>query len=184
MKRLLMDVDGVVADFKGAVLDAIEKVTGRRYERSQVTEWSIEKSLGLDRDVWKVVVDEHICAPGFARELKAYEGAVEAVRQLAESFDLYFVTADFRSSPTWVYDRNRWLGRKFGSEQGQKVVHTSCKHLVAGDFLVDDKTSTIVEWQEAHPSSTAILWHQSYNIDDDWNPRVRSWPLLADILAP
>lgn len=180
--RILLDVDGVIADFTGGVLSDIEHILGRYYEPHQVTRWSIKEALGLsDRD-WKRIVDESICREGFAYFLDPYPGAVAAVNQLADAHDVYFVTSPFYSGETWMHDRTEWLCKHFGQTQGRKVVHTSHKHLVDGDFLVDDKPETVWEWARVHVGRVGVLWDRPYNRRSGLTLRTNDWDRLREII--
>mgnify|MGYP001416567618 CR=1 FL=1 len=44
-KILLLDTDGVCANFIQAYLDAVEEATGRHYVSAQVTQWDIAKAI-------------------------------------------------------------------------------------------------------------------------------------------
>lgn len=161
-KRLLCDVDGVIADFSGFYLKLVERVCGCVYAREQVTQWSMKDSLGLP-DWVEEDVNRLIHEPGSGRTIEAFPGAVEAVRALSAAYDLYFVTSPFSSAPTWVHDREQWLDDRFGRELARKVVHTDRKYLVAGDAIVDDKPSHVEEWSAAHPTGVAVLWSTPAN---------------------
>lgn len=173
--EILVDVDGVCADFLGPVLDTIYEVSGTRYSREDVNGWNIEECLNLDRDDWAETVKE-IQSPGFARKLQPLPHAIESVKKLAQQHEVYFVTADWRGSPTWVYDRNHWLTDHFGA-LGKRTVHTSQKHLISGNVLIEDKPGNIHGWavrQKGH----AILFDAPYNRNEQdrfYFTRVKSW---------
>lgn len=145
---ILFDVDGVLADFTGRVLDVVHEETGRAHTPDDHTKWSFREALGLPARHWRAVA-RRIGEPGFACSLRPYPGAVELVKRVAEQHEVFFVTADWRSSPTWVHDRNAWLERHFGRTLGSRVVHTSHKVLVDGDVLVEDKVETVEAWERA-----------------------------------
>jgi 5'(3')-deoxyribonucleotidase len=179
--RVLLDVDGVIADFTGKVLSEIERILGRYYEPHQVTQWSIKDALGLsDRD-WKRVVDEVICREGFAYFLDPYPGAVAAVKELAADH-VYFVTSPWHSSETWCHDRTEWLCKHFGQAQGRKVIHTGHKHLVDGDVLVDDKPETVFEWARVNVRRVGVLWDRPYNQRSGLRLRTNDWDRLRQII--
>ncbi len=180
--RVLLDVDGVIADFLRGVLVAVQHITGRYYEPFQVTQYSIKDSIGLSNAEWKRVVEEAITTEGFAFFLDAYPGAVEAVKKLAVDHDVYFVTSPWNSSPTWVHDRSEWLVKKFGTALGRKVVHTSHKHLVVGDVLVDDVPETVQQWSNAHVGRVGVLWTLPHNQESGWKLRTNDWDELRLII--
>lgn len=154
MKRLLLDVDGVIADFLKATEHGMMRYYGLKPVR-EWTEWDILKmdwqhwrediSRGTKNDHWGMVQSVW-CQERFCLTIPEYEGAVEQVKQLAEVFDVYFVTSPMVTSRIWVYERSEWLIKKFGKNLGKKVVHTHYKELIAGSALIDDKPQHIIDW--------------------------------------
>jgi len=168
---VLVDVDGVVADFTGRMLDVVLEETGRRHEVEDVDQWSIQLALGLPDEHWRNVV-RRIEEPGFASNLRPYPGAVEAVRDIADRHHVFFVTSPWWSSTTWMHDRTDWLVKFFGKTQGRKVVHTSAKQLVVGDVMVEDKAATLAAWERA---DDAASWHgtrRAFLLDRPYNRHV------------
>lgn len=168
--RILIDCDGVLCDFVGRVIAGIHQHSHKHRERNvgpaDVYQWDIWKALDVDLGTKRMVISEIICAEGFCRDLLPYEGATQAVKQLAKDHDVYFCTSDWRTSPTWVYDRNEWLRNYFGFTLGGKVVHTSHKHLVKGDVLIDDKPDNLTVWGTAHGTEGALLWQRPWNVSE------------------
>lgn len=158
--EILIDVDGVVVDFVTPVLETLHLINGNTYALDMVTEWDIVRCLGLDRDDWAECT-QMIQAPGFARNLKPLPGAIEAVKLLSKDHDVYFCTADWRGSTTWVYDRNHFLTDHFGPV-GKKTIHTSFKERVYGDILIEDKASTVLNWTKRW-GNLAMLIDRPYN---------------------
>lgn len=185
-RLLLCDVDGVLADFTGAVLSLVEAYTGRRYTRADVTSWSYREALGLTPEEWRDV-SAHISQPGFARRLEPLPAAEELRRLIASTpaLDVQFVTSPWRSSPTWYADREAWLCDTFGRTQGRRVTFTSEKHHVAGDWFVDDSADHVRAWVEAqvirrHPEPWhAFVWDAPYNRGETRGVRVSSF---ADVM--
>lgn len=180
--RILLDCDGVMADFVGRFLALVNGRFGTMYGRNDIDDYDIAKALQWSRErateAYGLIDDD----PGFASHLETYPGAVDGVCRLQEISDLYVVTSPWWSHPTWVRDRNNWLYTKFGI-LASRVVHTAAKHIVSGDVLVDDKTSTCEEWRAAHPEGVAVLWSTPHNRRDLWDgPCTSSWDYLFDLV--
>lgn len=168
MKRVLLDCDGVLADFVSAALDIVWEEFGLRFQPADVTEFDIMKSLGFGPDdsarFKRLVGGEE----GLASTLAVYPGAREGVDRLRAIAEVYIVTSPFGSNPTWTHDREKWLKKHF--DIGSKhIVHTSAKHLCVGDVFVDDKTEACVAWQAEHPNGVAVQWATPHNRRDGWN---------------
>lgn len=183
--RLLLDVDGVSANFVEAYLSVVNHVLRRNHTAADVTEWEMEKSLGLSAEESRTV-SSYIQTRGFASQLQPYPGAVEAIAKLRASHSVYFVTSPYRGPRdkhlSWTADREHWLLDHFGVPHSD-VIHTSAKHLVTGDVFVDDNVDNVRRWQTANPSGLALLWYQPYNWEHRGELMVcHSWDHLFTIL--
>lgn len=183
--RLLIDVDGVLARFDAAYVELVNYLFKRNHTTEDVTEWAIERALGLSAEQTETV-NSYIRTRGFASQLQPYPGAGEAVSRLRAVHDVYFVTSPFRGTRdqrlSWTADREHWLLDHFGVPHS-KVVHTSAKHLCVGDVFIDDKPSNVSMWQEHHPSGFGLLWYQPYNWEHRGDLMVcHGWEHLDDLL--
>lgn len=168
MKRVLLDCDGVLADFTSAMLQLVNVFCATTFTPADVTEFDFAKALKLDRGHAAAVKSAIGGSPMFAANLAVYPGAVEGVRKLREVAEVYIVTSPWNSNPTWTHDRETWLKRHFDIPH-QRVIHTSAKHVCAGDVFVDDKTSTLVEWCEHQRAGIAVQWQTLHNRRDQWH---------------
>jgi 5'(3')-deoxyribonucleotidase len=172
-KRFLCDVDEVLVDFQGEVLDVLERVCGRRLRPQDFNGWDMFVHFQGDEEA---KVREIIQQPGFCRNLKPLPGAVEGLRRLRELVDIFAVTAPFKSS-TWAFERVISLEEHFGIDK-KHVVQTNSKFLIKGDYLLDDCPKYLGEWKAEHPDGIALLQHlpntQGLTLDFP-HTRVFSW---------
>jgi hypothetical protein len=68
--EILLDIDGVIADFVGASLALINKRMGSKYQPHHVTQWEIPAALNLAPDVAEMFEIE-IRAKGFCESIQA-----------------------------------------------------------------------------------------------------------------
>lgn len=177
--RVLLDVDGVLADFVGGYLRLLAEHTGIVATHEQVTQFDIGASLGLTKDQAARMKRAVGSAEQFARSLSPLPGAIEGVRALQEVADVWIATSPWNSNPTWCHDREWWLKEHFGIPHA-RVTHTSAKHMLRGDFLVDDKTETLQKWL-AEGQSGAVQWETPHNRHDGWlGVSTNSWAELAE----
>jgi 5'(3')-deoxyribonucleotidase len=182
VKRVLLDCDGVLADFVSAALDIVWEEFGLRFLPAEVTEFDIMKSLGFgpeDSARFKRLVGGE---EGLASTLAVYPGAQEGVARLREIAEVYIVTSPFGSNPTWTHDREAWLKRHFGIKSSH-VVHARAKHLCVGDMLVDDKAEAVDRWRTAHPNGVPVLWSTLHNRRDLWDGQcTNDWGHLVELV--
>ena len=177
--RVLLDVDGVLADFLTPALAFVKGVTGKTYQAADMTTWDIFEIIGKE---WEQPFFEACNRPGFAASLDVYPGAQEGVARLQEVAEVYIVTSPLNHNPTWTHEREGWLLRHFGIPSN-RVVHTSAKYLCVGDALVDDRPLNIRRWNEEHPTGAGLLWDASWNRSDKVGVRVRGWSELVNLVS-
>jgi 5'(3')-deoxyribonucleotidase len=159
---LLMDVDGVLANFIEAVLSVLRDEFGvMDYHHDTIETWemfaSMPEHIHLRDNVYEILKKYGGCFG-----IPPYPGSQNGVAALKKLVDVVIVTSPFYGSDTWVAERERWL-EKFFDISHKDVIHTGRKELVDGDIFVDDKVEHVVKWARAHPSKHAILWAQRYN---------------------
>lgn len=162
---ILKDVDGVLADFVGGLC---LELRARGFDRKpeDVKHWDL--SLSFSEAEMRAAHDI-MCTPSFVHGLDWYEGAREFVRELRLEGEVHAVTAPFRSSASWMYERLCWLSSEIPGERIH-FVSGKYKSLVRGDVLVEDHPKTAHDWCEANPQGIAVL------IDRPWNsPSAAEW---------
>lgn len=179
---VFLDVDGVLADFVGGYLKLLEEHTGIKATHEQITHFDIGKSLNLTDEqssrMKRAIGDAH----AFARALDVYPGAIEGVRMLERVADVHIATSPWNSNPTWTHDREWWLKKHFDISHS-RVTHTSAKHLLRGDFLVDDKTDTLRKFLSV-AGKGAVQWQTPHNMQDGWlGPATNRWHELVEYVA-
>lgn len=169
--KVLLDVDGVLADFLTPALGILGRLTGRSWRAEEITSWDLFEIVGKR---WEEPFFETCAVPGFAAALEVCGGAKEAVAVLREISDLYVVTSPMHLSPTWTYEREEWIRSHFGIG-GNRIVHTAAKYLCVGDVFVDDRPYNVQKWRYEHPSGLGILWDAPYNRLERGLPRTSDW---------
>lgn len=169
--RVLLDVDGVLADFLEASLTVIKNLSGKTYTIDDFKTWDLFETVPR---AFEQPFYDAVNRPGWCRALQVYPGAIEGVRALRQVSDLYVVTSPLNHVPTWTHEREAWLHEHFGIPHKQ-VVHTSAKYLCLGDLLIDDRPANIEKWEAEHPNGRGLLWDQPYNHGSNAGIRVKDW---------
>lgn len=179
---VLLDCDGVLSAFADGFLKIVNAQFGTSYTPEDITDYDIARALRWSPERAEEAYALISACDRFAARLEPLPGAVDGVRRLAECAEIYVVTSPWWSNRTWVHDRNNWLWQHFGIGAGA-VVHTAAKHLVRGDVLVDDKTSTCEAWRAAWPRGVAVQWSTPHNRRDLWDgPITSDWDHLIEIV--
>lgn len=164
-----IDVDGVLADWVGAITDEFP------LEIPEDPPWDI---LGLyPPEEKQQIVESRLNDPDWWETIPVMDGAKEGMAYLkALGHEIKFVTAPWESCPNWKGARTNWLIRHFGAHPDQ--VHAiSEKWKVPGDYLIDDKMENVKEYKLHHPQSTCFLYDNRFNQREYWSPRV-TWATI------
>jgi 5'-nucleotidase len=119
-KIIYIDMDGVLVDFSKA----------------------IENFFTLHPHLRERYKDNPDHIQGLFRNPPPIEGAIEAVKKLAESgkYELFIATAAPWGNPMAAMDKRFWIEDHFGDLFHKKMFVTHRKDLLMGDYLIDDRT--------------------------------------------
>lgn len=128
-KRLFFDMDNVLVDFKSG-LDKVNESTKAQYRAKTPDE--------KDR------LDE---IPGLFSLMEPMDGAVLAVKKLAEVYDVFILSTAPWNNPSAWSDKVEWVKKYFDSDDKdpnrnpfhKRMIITHRKDLCEGDYLIDDR---------------------------------------------
>ncbi len=157
---ILLDCDGVLADFVTPALRALERCGGPRLAHDELDRYAIETLLHTQEQ--RAASWAEVTAPGYCASLVPYEGAAACVDDLrGMGHDVVCVTSPM-ASLTWAGERATWLRDLLGFDRSH-IVSTSGKRWVRGDYLADDNDGHCETWQKHWPTGRAVLIKRSYN---------------------
>lgn len=118
-KVIFLDMDGVLADYQGAV----KKLPIEMYEKYK---------------------GKHDEIPNFFITFDPIEGSLHAVDVLKKHFDLFILSTGSWNNNTSLSDKIEWIKQKFGygaeSPFYKRVILSHRKDVMIGDYLIDDRT--------------------------------------------
>lgn len=169
-KRVLFDVDGVLANFCGSAAAVMSRVSGRTISHDDIRHWDVTKLLDDESHVKES--KRLIESAGFCASIEPYPGSREAVREVAKVADVFFVTAPMHSNRHWIPERIEWLESNFGADP-KDIVFTYRKFLVKGSLIVEDSGPNAESWLTHHPDGSAVLWDRPYNSSEGGRAEAR-----------
>jgi len=151
MSRILLDMDGVLADLDGKLFRDTASVIqwpeeALKRNRRYCTDYLEEREARIVRD--------HIESTRFFRTLPVISGARQGVRELERmGFDLWVVSKPLPADYFSPSDKVAWIKDHFPT-LARKVILTQDKSLVDGTILLDDAIKTreaaVASWAPVH----------------------------------
>jgi 5'-nucleotidase len=77
--------------------------------------------------------------PGFFQSLVPIDGAITAIRELRELFDIYVLTAPSTRNPHSYSEKRIWIEEHFDYPFTKNLILCGHKGLLKGDYLIDDQ---------------------------------------------
>ena len=131
-KILYIDLDGVIADFDGAIKKWCPDLeTGDNFPNYQ--------------DRFNKVNEICEANPDIFHRLDTIEDGIDSVRELMPHFDVYFLSTPMDNVPESFTGKKVWIDRHFGELASKRLILTHRKDLAMGDYIVDDRTRNGVD---------------------------------------
>ncbi|MDQ8193655.1 hypothetical protein QEH59_04430 [Coraliomargarita sp. SDUM461004] len=113
-KRIYIDMDGVLCDFKAA------------YYKAKKTHPNIEFPQSI---------------PGLFEDLDPWPDAIKSVYYLRSVADVYVLSAPSVKNPRSYMEKRIWIEQHFDYEFAKRLILATNKSLMIGDYLIDDYDS-------------------------------------------
>lgn len=153
-KRILCDMDGVLVELLPTWLHVYGQASGEWIHPDAITLYNHEQFVKKPELFWRALPVALQVAP-------PVHGS-SVFEQLCDTYDTYVVTYCHPAAPEAIKAKDAWLSRYFPRFDRAKVVYTSQKHVVAGDYLIEDSIANIESWKAYNPQGMALLIRQPY----------------------
>ncbi len=165
MKRILVDQDGVLADyekgfefwFKG-LFPRYEVIPYEKRNTFYQEDQYGEKYPEIREEIEKIPLMN-----GFYASLPMIVGAREGLEKLTEIADVRICTSPKTDNPYCASEKIEWIRRLLGDKWVRRTIITKDKTVVRGDYLIDDKPNIegvdIPLWEQIfydHPYNRGI----------------------------
>jgi 5'-nucleotidase len=158
--RILVDMDGVIADFEGGFLDRFRQCHPDLpyIPLNQRNCFYVKEQYPEDIGP---LLEEIYLSKGFYLELPPIEGSVEALTELSKKdYDVYICTSPLLKNPYCLQEKYDWIINHLGEDWAKRMVIAKDKTIIQGDILIDDKPD-IKGIQK--PTWEHIIYSQPYN---------------------
>lgn len=170
MKQVLVDMDGVLADFYPQFLKL-------EFEESGI-QIPIESLVGkLEAEVFPNF-KKHVNSKGFFRTAPLVADSVKGLKYLNDKYKVLIVSSA-TEFPQSLTEKAEWLGEFFPFISWQQVILCGKKDSIKGDIMIDDHRKNLDFFD-----GDKILFtqpHNLYHTDNNYR-RVDSWKEIMELL--
>jgi 5'(3')-deoxyribonucleotidase len=107
--------------------------------------------------------------PGFFTDLPVKEGAIEVIKVLTKSYEIFIVSAA-TEFPNSLSEKLEWMKKHFPFITWHNIVFCGHKHMIQADYLIDDHERNLVTF-----TGTPLLFSAPHNLHINSYERVNSW---------
>ncbi len=170
MKRLIIDMDGVIADVYKQFIAMEEKESGIKINPTDL----------IGKEEYQAFKNghRHVNTNGFFRNAPLMKDAVEALRLLNEKYEIFIVSAAMEF-PGSLAEKHGWLKEHFPFITWQQIVFCGSKTVIQGDIMIDDHYKNLDNF-----TGETILFTQPHNEGhpDKNHKRVSNWREVKKLL--
>jgi 5'(3')-deoxyribonucleotidase len=171
MKRLIIDMDDVMADATGQFIDYYEKEFGLRISRDQLN--FKEEMEGFPAHHQEVIYN-FTFRKNFFRSMAVKEACQETVRKLNDQYELFIVSSAMEF-PNSLNEKLEWLGEHFPFLHWKQFVFCGSKAVVHGDYMVDDMIHNLERF-----NGEKFIFTAPHNLQYDHFTRLNDWKEVGE----
>jgi 5'-nucleotidase len=172
MKRIVVDIDGVLSDIYKRFLELHKEETGLEKKHDEIIGlMEAEAFPGLMR--W-------VSTPGFFRTIPVMKDSQDVLRQLNQKYDIVVVSMA-TEFPVSLTDKQLWMQDHFPFISWRQVVFCGNKSLIKADLMIDDHFKNLDNFE-----GETIMFLQPHNMKatDHRHKTVSSWNEIRNMLLP
>ena len=172
MKRILVDMDGVLVDIYTRFFELHEKETGQRLIVDDVA-GLLEAEAFQNQRKW-------VSEPGFFRNLPVMQGCCEVLKRLNYHYGIIIVSLA-TEFPYCLTDKQLWLHDNFPFISWKQIVFCGDKNIIESEIMIDDHLKNL-----DHFKGETIMFTQPPNMlqKNSRHTRVSSWAEIEKLLLP
>jgi len=133
MKRVIVDMDDVIADATGQFINFYEREFGIRVERAVLN--GKEEGEGFPDN--HTALKQFPYREQFFRTMVPNENSQEVLEKLNRKYELFIVSAAMEF-PQSLSEKLAWLREHFDFLHWKQIVFCGSKAVVHGDYMIDD----------------------------------------------
>ena len=170
MKRILVDMDGVLADVYHRFFELHEQDFGKRL--------SVKDIIGLKEAEAFPNQLKWVNSPGFFRSIPVMPGSQKGLKRLTDHYEVVVVSMA-TEFPKSLSDKQLWLNEYFPFITWRQIVFCGSKNIIQADIMIDDHLKNLDNFR-----GETIMYTQPHNmnIPNQSHRRVNSWAEIEKLL--
>jgi 5'-nucleotidase len=172
MKRILVDMDGVLVDNYPRFFELYEKETGLKKTMDEVA--------GLLEGEAFPGLNQWVQTPGFFRTMPVMPDSQRVLKSLNEIYEIIVVSMA-TEFPVGLTDKQFWLNDNFPFISWKQIVFCGDKSIISADLMIDDHFKNLDKFK-----GETIMFRQPHNMNniDHKHKIVHSWKEIEKLLLP
>ena len=176
MKRILVDVDCVVADLMPEWLGFYNEEYEDQVKVEDIKSWGLEVYV---KPECGTEIYRYLKLPYLYDNVQPIDGALSSVQWLRHrGYDVVFVTSGIHEGKAKWLDRYGFLLSRLDYQYAPDLVFAHDKSLIKGDIMIDDNVKNLHTFQ-----GKSILFGQPWNDDNNGYFRAYNWPDVIQYLV-
>ncbi len=169
-KRLIVDMDGVLADIYEQLIDVEFEETGTKIDRKE--------TLGKTEIEAFPNCLKHVRQKGFFRNAPVMPSAINVLKKLNEHYEV-FIVSSATEYPNSLEEKYYWLEEHFPFISWKQLVLCGTKIVIKGDIMIDDHFKNLDFFD-----GKTILFTQPHNHEKNENSheRMNGWDEISTFL--
>ena len=172
MERIIIDMDEVIADPMGEMIEWYRKEHGGDVDWDKMLVGSWLKGFPEQH---QPLIMERLLAPGFFRNLPVMEDSIDVLREMNERYEIFIVSAAMEF-PNSLKDKYEWLMEHFPFFTWRQLALCGSKDLVFGDHMIDDHVKNLKGFKGKQHLFTA-----AHNLEITGYNRINNWKEAGEL---
>lgn len=172
-KRVLIDMDHVMADITGSYLKWYKEATGIEVDPARLAGKSEAAAFPQP-----ALIERFLRTPGFFRHAAVIAGSQEVIRELNKVYEVYIVSAAMEF-PQSLIEKYEWLQEHFEFISWRQLILCGSKKPITGDFMIDDHLKNLDYF-----NGEKLLFTATHNVHVTGYTRVNNWDEVRALLLP
>ena len=170
MRRLIIDMDDVIADATGQFIDHYEREFGVRVSRESLNHQDEGHGFPDHHDA----IRQFPFRPNFFRTMSPNPGSEKVMEALNQKYDLFIVSAAMEF-PLSLSEKLDWLKQYFPYLSWKQIVFCGSKTVVHGDYMIDD-----LHYNLAGFNGEKYIFSAPHNLHVNQFNRLNNWEEVAE----